>query len=146
MGTAFVTSTIDCCTLLLACLPIVFHDGSANFTTGDFECMVCLKKFTVHKKSWWHINIFFCWEHQCSSIQLGSLLTHHAAGLPWGKKVHLGGASDNDKVSGKYITAWSRGNVVSHAAGLGLIPGQVRFLVEGFFWGLSSTSDKKSGN
>ena len=32
-------------------LPKVFHDGSAKFTTRNFECMVCLKKFTL-KKSW----------------------------------------------------------------------------------------------
>ena len=25
----------------------VFYDGSAKFTTGDFECMVYLKKFTL---------------------------------------------------------------------------------------------------
>ena len=52
MGTAFlnslsVTSTTDCCTLVLICLAKVFHDGSAKFTTEDFECMVCLKKLTL---------------------------------------------------------------------------------------------------
>ena len=31
-----ITSTTDCCTLLLTCLPIAFHDRSATFTTGDF--------------------------------------------------------------------------------------------------------------
>ena len=43
MGTAF------CCTLLVTCLPKAFHDGSAKFTNEDFECMVCLKKFTLQK-------------------------------------------------------------------------------------------------
>ena len=42
--------TIDGCILLLTCLPKAFHDCSAKFTTGDFECMVCLKKFTLKKK------------------------------------------------------------------------------------------------
>ena len=27
----------------------MFHDGSATFTTGNFECMVCLKKFPLQK-------------------------------------------------------------------------------------------------
>ena len=27
----------------------MFHDGSAKLTTGDLECMVCLKKFTFQK-------------------------------------------------------------------------------------------------
>ena len=30
----------------------VFHDGSAKFTTRDFECMVCLKKLTLQKGEW----------------------------------------------------------------------------------------------
>ena len=42
-----ISNNIDCCILLL--VHQVFHDGSAKFTTGDFECMVCLKKFTLQK-------------------------------------------------------------------------------------------------
>ena len=52
MGTAFLMSvTIDCYTLLVTCLPKGFDDGSATFTTRDFECMVRLKKFTLQKIS-----------------------------------------------------------------------------------------------
>ena len=43
MGTAF------CCTLLVTCLPKVFHVGSAKFTTGDFECLVHQKRFNFKK-------------------------------------------------------------------------------------------------
>ena len=49
MGTVFLTSTIGCCTLLVTCLPKAFHDGSHKFTSGNFECMVCLNKFTLQK-------------------------------------------------------------------------------------------------
>ena len=41
--------TIDCCILLLTCCQKVFHDGSAKFASGDFDYVVCLKKFTLKK-------------------------------------------------------------------------------------------------
>ena len=49
-------SSTHCCILLLTCLPKVFHDGSAKFTTGNFECMVRLKRFSFQK--WWQNNLF----------------------------------------------------------------------------------------
>ena len=45
MGTSLI---IDSCSLLLICSPKVFHDCSAKFTTGDFECIVCLKKLYIY--------------------------------------------------------------------------------------------------
>ena len=57
MGTAVLTSTIDCCSLLLICLPKAFHDGSFKFTTGYFECMVCLKKFTLQKSRYYPLKL-----------------------------------------------------------------------------------------
>ena len=50
MGTAFLNiGKTDCCKLLHTCLPKAFHDGSTAFTTGVFECMVCLNKSTLKK-------------------------------------------------------------------------------------------------
>ena len=51
------TSTTDCCILLLTCLAKAFHDGTATFTTGDFECMMCLKKFSLKKSRNRKINL-----------------------------------------------------------------------------------------
>ena len=44
-----ISVTIDCRALVLTCSPKVFHDGSAKFTTDDFECMQRLKKCTLQK-------------------------------------------------------------------------------------------------
>ena len=35
------------------------HGVSAKFSTGEFECMVCLKKFTLQKGEYIYIYIFF---------------------------------------------------------------------------------------
>ena len=51
MGTALMSVTIDCLHTATHLFPKFFHDGSATFTTGDFECMVCLKKFTLQKST-----------------------------------------------------------------------------------------------
>ena len=54
MGTASLNSlsaisTNDCCTLLLTCSEKSLHVGSATFTTENFKCRVCLKKFSLKK-------------------------------------------------------------------------------------------------
>ena len=53
LNSLYVISTNDCCPLLLTCLEIAFRVGSATFTTENFKCMVCLKKFSTKK------NVFF---------------------------------------------------------------------------------------
>ena len=90
----FKTSATDCCTLLLICLAKVFHDGSATLTTGDFECMVCLKRFTLQKEQKnkekllsYHHHHHHHHHYQCSAQGQVILctLSHQTAILPKGR-------------------------------------------------------------
>ena len=71
--------------LLLICLPIAFHGGSAKFTTGNFECMVRLKKFSLQKGKWdtWS---FLLNEYEFASVYSRNIDCHKEVRWKRGRK------------------------------------------------------------